>query len=191
MIPIITLVVLATSPSFYFWLRSRRLRRLADHELEIAKSVTAMEMLLLTGALRVGQCCHDEVFAVMQAIQYRRRYPVPWNLFRKTTKETEEFERRLHAEISEPDSPAKSIIERFTKAYFRAVRAKHPIETRFFVMICIGISGGFKIILALADGLIAAREEYIRSLAFARAKLVSASCTEVADGPREFALANY
>ena len=186
----ITLVILGVAPSVYLWLRSRRLRRLAEHELEIAKSVTAMETLLLRGDLRVGQCCHDEVFLVMQAIQYRRRYPVPWNIFKKTDAETKEFERRLHAEISEPDSPAKSTIERFTRAYFRAVRAKHPVETRFFVLICVGVSGAIKIIIALADGLIAAREEYLRNIAFARAKLVSASCTEVADSPREFALAS-
>jgi hypothetical protein len=190
MILLIALIALGIVPSFCRWLRSRRLRRLAEHELEIAKSVTAMEGLLLNGALRLGQCCHDEVFIVMQTIQYRRRYPVPWNIFSKTDKETKEFERRLHAEISEPDSPAKTIIERFTRGYFRAVREKHPVETRVFVLTCIGVSGLIKILFELADGLLAAREEYYRRLQFARAKLVAASCSEVADGPREFALAN-
>ncbi|GEM_PF-3277011 len=114
--------------AFLRWLQAWRLRKLSEFELKIARSVTAMEKLMLAGEIKCGAVSHDDFFQVMQAVMILRRYRLPWAFWHQPSEEINAFSRRLADELNEKDCPFRDIFEQFNHSYFMAFKYKHPFQ---------------------------------------------------------------
>jgi hypothetical protein len=126
----ISLLFVAVAPSIFVWLRERRLRKLALAELNLAKSVTALEELMLSGEIKQGGACHDFLFSAMQMIQYRRKYSLPWNVLRSPSAKSKRFRSQLETELSADGCIFKQHVFSFHKSYYEAFRYKHPLQQK-------------------------------------------------------------
>ena len=126
------IVFISLSPAILLWLRARRLAKLANAELRIAKAVTSMEEHMLKGSTTNGQVCHDLVFKVMFAVQGMRRYSVSWNILKKPTADQCEARSRFEAELADDQHAFGEIIEDFVRAHFEAFSLKHPIRYKAY-----------------------------------------------------------
>jgi hypothetical protein len=127
----ISLLFVAVAPAIFVWLRERRLRKLALAELNLAKSVTALEALMLSGEIRQGGVCHDVLFSAMQMIQYHRKYSLPWNVLRSPSAKRKSFRSQLESELNADGCMFKEHVFAFHKAYYEAFRQKHPWQQKF------------------------------------------------------------
>lgn len=114
--------------AFYVWLREYRAKKVVVAELRIARSVEEMQDLLLAGDIVSGDASHDVAFKVMEAVMIRRRYSLPWNVLRKSSRPFSEYEERLRRELEKENCPFSEILRRFSGAYYKAFRYKHPFQ---------------------------------------------------------------
>ena len=180
------LILLGILPGFYFWYRSLNRVKLARAELQIAKSVTAMETLLLEGAVKAGDCCHDHFFETMKLVQDRRLYPVPWRVFRQEKPEHQALKERLKKELENGDGQVKTILRDFTTGYYRAVRAAHPLEAHIFILSCCFLAGILPLVLAVLELVtrgINEAKQFNKLRQNVKATVVAASCAEVVESP--------
>jgi len=126
MITNIALAAIAIAPALYIYLNSIRRRKLAEAELAIAKSVSAMELQLLAGNPKNGDCCRDYIFEIMRGVQTSRQYPLRWNIFCRPSELTTELAKKLAHELDDHSCPTAKAVEQFVNGYYRAVRAKRP-----------------------------------------------------------------
>ncbi len=126
------LIILVLLAAFAQWWLAYRSRRLAEAELEIAKTVTAMQEIMLQGTITKGECSHDILYEIMQTVMFDQRYSVPWNLFRGKSKEAVQFAERLEKEIRRENCPFLEEFAKFNRCYFRAFRYKHPLQHVMF-----------------------------------------------------------
>jgi hypothetical protein len=132
------------------WFREKRLRRLSQAKLEIAKVVTRMESLMSAGRIKMGDACHDHLYKVMihsQCTDHRTRW---WKLWRPLSDRSKELRKQLHEEISADTDLAKLLV-RFVNADFKAFANQRPFVACAFVVWIILLTGG---IAALIVGLI-------------------------------------
>jgi hypothetical protein len=146
----VLLAVLITLPVY---LHERRLLRLAKAKLEISKTVTAMEELMLSGKLAMGETCHDKVFKTMVAVQASDSYSVPWKLWEMApSNEEREVRKKLHGEITAKGSEVGDLMGRFTYSYFLAYSYRRPFLCKCFILwvllFDIGITGVITAFLA-------------------------------------------
>ncbi len=135
-------LVLAVSLPAY--LRERRLLRVARAKLEICRTVTAMEELMLSGKLTMGEVCHDKIYKTMLAVQSSDKYYVPWKLWRLLpSSEEREFRDKLHAEITMKGSDVGKLLGKFTAQYFRAYNYSRPWLTKLFCIWVVCFAFGF------------------------------------------------
>lgn len=120
-------------------LNAIRLRKIAEAELAMAESVTAMQDLLLRGSIRLGDASHDILFNTMQAVMLHQRYSLPWDVFRPESDAVRAFTESLRTELDKKDCPFKPMLDRFNHAYFKAFRYKHPLQFAAFPLYLLGV----------------------------------------------------
>lgn len=125
-------------PAYLAWRRELRDRRLAEQRLCMARAVTSMEQLLLSGNLRPGHVCHDEVFEMMRHVQAFDHYPIRWDFWTPPSREGVAFAKRLKADLADPECPARDALAEFVGAYFRAFRFRHAWRFRAYIVYCMG-----------------------------------------------------
>lgn len=128
---LVLVLVIAITPALLTYLRERRLARLAKEELKMARSVTAMEELMLSGTPALGEVCHDYIFIAVQQIQRHRDYSLPWNFLRKPSAAAKGLKAQLDEELAKEGCAFSPLFNEFNDAYFRAFSYKHPWKQKF------------------------------------------------------------
>lgn len=126
------ILILVPVAAFSQWWIAYRRRKLAEAELEIAKTVTGMQKKMLDASISHGECSHDILFEIMQNVMLSQRYGVPWNLFRGKSREAVKLAERLEKEIGRESCPFAELFVKFNRAYFSAFSYKHPFQHLFF-----------------------------------------------------------
>lgn len=143
--------ILLNLPVIY---RAKRMRRLAEARLEIAKVVTEMEKRMLSGDLKVGEVCHDALYKDMVRCQAASGYRVSLSLSRPSVPE-QELRKRLHEEIANHDGVG-ALLKRYIVAHFRAFRQQRPFMSLMFLFwvaaVIAGILGVFSCVKLLRGG---------------------------------------
>ena len=111
----------------------RRLRRLAQCKLNIARSVTAMEKLLLSGEVKRGELCHDRIFEVMTIVQRLEHFPIP-HLSASLDDQDRIFQKELSDELRNGESAAAKPLAVFVGNYFRAFQLDSPFRSKFEIL---------------------------------------------------------
>lgn len=142
----LTFLLSVLIPVTVFW-NARRLRKLSESRLQIARLVTKMEELMLSGEISLGAASHDVLFRVMQKIQYADRYHVNWNLLQTPNSAVRRMEEKLNSELRESGCPFAENLKNFTSAYYKAFRHKHPLEAVCYSAYIFFLRGGAKLLL--------------------------------------------
>ncbi len=118
---------LALSPAFLVWGNAVRKRRLAESRLAMAKCVTRMETLLLSGATKGGDCVHDHVFSAMQYAQWQE-IAVSWN--HRVSAESRAFSDQFENEMENGHPEVRKVLCDFVNAYFATYGYDRPLVSR-------------------------------------------------------------
>ena len=73
----ITLLVVLLLNVLYV-IREKHLRRVSEAKLEIVKSVSEIEQMMLVRKLCIGDLCHDKFHERMLATQYAGHFGIKW-----------------------------------------------------------------------------------------------------------------
>jgi len=130
---IIVCIILSVFMNLPILLRERNKRRFAEAKLRLAKTVTAMEKLMLDGKTCLGQVCHDHVYQDMLASFYADRYSISFNIWtrRGPTQDVEDFRAKLREE-TDKNTEIGGLIGQYLDAEFAAFRFNRPILALFF-----------------------------------------------------------
>jgi hypothetical protein len=146
----VTLVAsLGLIPSMYSWIRQRYLRKLSESRLEIAKTITGMEQLMLDGDLSIGDTSHDTIFRVMMHAQNADSYAVNWAVVRKRQPDEESLRLSLHKELQAEGCPFRDHLNTFTKHYFRAFKYSQPFRWAAYILWLFTLAGGLLLIVSM------------------------------------------
>ena len=97
-------------------LRARHRRRLAEARLEIARTMTEMENLMLHGHIKLGDLCHDKIYHMMLASLYAKRYCPAWKFWSLSSiKEVKAVRDRFQDEVKNQSDIGK-LLQRYAKA---------------------------------------------------------------------------
>jgi hypothetical protein len=136
------LAILVNLPMVF---RARHQLRLAEARLEIARTITEMEKLMMDSTLKMGEVCHDRIYQNMLKSQYATKYFTPWKFWRRQS-DFEEVRKKLHEEMSK-NTPLAKLLVRYGNADFKAFRNSRPCASFIFLLWVLAFAGGFLILL--------------------------------------------
>ena len=145
---IIFSVALAILLNLPIVLRARHRRRLAEARLEIARTMTEMERLMLRGHIKLGDLCHDKFYHVMLESLYAKRYVAPWKFWSLSSiKEVKAVRARFQEEVKKQSEIGK-LLQRYAKADVKAFKNNRPVIYVLFIMWVMIFSGGVVVLLS-------------------------------------------
>jgi len=118
---------LSVLPAYFVYVREKRLYKLAVARRDIATSVSEMQEILLDGTISCGHVCHDELFELMCFVQGADDYTIRLRLWKEPSQESKEFSARVESDLADGESNYAQALGKFTRAYYRAFKYKHPI----------------------------------------------------------------
>ncbi len=139
------LVVFAICISYY--LRERRLTRLAKAKLDLSTAVSEMEQHLLNGRVTAGEVCHDDMFKAMLRCQEATRVRWGWKLWRMPTESEQQLREQFMRELK-ANSHVGEISGRFVRSAWNVYENQRPFASRCFILWCF-IFGGMLNMLVL------------------------------------------
>lgn len=135
------LVVLLLNVLYIF--REKRFRRLASAQLEIVKTVTEMETMMLQRRICTGNIFHDHLHERMVASQYAKVFSIDWGVMTRDDK-SDALKERIVQEIKLNPSLGE-IIHRHALATYKAFINQRPIMSLLFwvwVVVCAPFGSG-------------------------------------------------
>lgn len=124
-------LISALLPGGMLLLNERRLRRLSEARLMLAKAAIAADQLMLSGDTKVGDVCHDHVCRFILMAQHVTSFNVQWTPFMHTSKEEAERQSLLMQEL-DSNHGMRGIMEQFVRGFAKAFRNCHPFKFLFF-----------------------------------------------------------
>lgn len=138
-------------------LREKRLRRLSQAKLEIAKAALRMEKLMLQGRIRLGHVCHDCLYRMMMQSHYEYEYAIPWVFWRRPTEQSREFRKKLSQEMMEKSDLSKIVMD-YVRADFQAFKNSRPVVSILFMVWVLFCAGGITMIIVGFIGFLKAKQ---------------------------------
>ena len=96
-----------------------------------------MQEILLNGTITTGHVCHDELFELMCFVQGADDYTIRIRLWKEPSPESKAFAARVECDLADEASDYAQALRKFTRAYYRAFKFKHPIiaaRTKLYLM---------------------------------------------------------
>jgi hypothetical protein len=148
MMMIIVGFALALVLNLPIYMHYRHKRKLAEARLEIAKVVTEMDELMLSGeTLQVGDLCHDKIYQWMLSANYCERFRAKWQFWKRPSAELVEMRDRIASEIDRETEVGK-LLTRYVMAQYRAFVYNRPVASICFRLWLLTLAGGIVILLA-------------------------------------------
>ena len=144
-----------------FYLHQKRLLRLAKARLDIARTVTSMERLMLSGKIKSGDICHDKMYHAMLRCQYATKHYFPWKFWTPPSRETREMCRKLHQEAAETGEIGE-LLRGFYDANIRVLNNGQPYLSKLFAVYVIVFCGGLKILVLGLISIVKVRKSYLK-----------------------------
>jgi hypothetical protein len=126
---IAAVTALAMAPGLMVLLNERRLRRLAEARLGLAKAATLAEKMMLSGETTVGCICHDHLCKTILFARHEKKFDVSWNPF--MSRKEMNLHRQLDTEL-ESSLRAGELMSQFIFNFAKAFRNCHPIKFLLF-----------------------------------------------------------
>lgn len=130
---LVALTIMVLANPIRVWLKEKRLRKLAEHRLRIAKAVTEAEKLMLSGDLRQGQVCHDKVFRFMLCAEFIERFPAP-QFPVALTKDQILFRQKLKDELRDGGSTFAIPLTRFLHSFYAGFHLDRPVLSKVYML---------------------------------------------------------
>lgn len=143
------------------YIRRQRLLRLAKARLELARSVTAMDKLMLEGTIKAGDVCHDALYQAMLRAQYATKLYFPWRFWVPPTEESKKHRIKLHKELSEQGEVSKSL-RKFVEANAHVLFNSQPFVSKFFALYVLIFCGGLKVLIAGLISIVKLHSAYVK-----------------------------
>jgi hypothetical protein len=145
---IIFSVALAILLNLPIVLRARHQRRLAEARLELARTMTEMEKLMLHGHIKLGDLCHDKIYHMMLESLYAKRYCPAWKFWNLSKiKDVKAVRDRFQDEVKKQSDIGK-LLQRYAKADLKAFQNNRPAIYILFVLWVMVFSGGAVVLLS-------------------------------------------
>lgn len=143
---IILSVIAAITPGLIMLLNERRLRRISEARLGLARAATAADAVMLSGEVKAGQLCHDHLCQRIFESQHHTRFNVHWNPFARQPKEIREFQEALDKEL-ECNEQMRGVLDIFVFNFSKAFRNSHPVKFVGFSLWVLLVCGGLNMLL--------------------------------------------
>jgi hypothetical protein len=134
-------------PGVAHWLNEVRLRKLAEVRLDLARTATHVNELMLAGEVTVGQICHDHFCRFILDSQLRHEFNMSWNLLRAISPAAIAIRKQLEEEL-ETKERVRDILQVFVMKYANAFRYSRPLSFICFAAWVFTCRGGIQMIVA-------------------------------------------
>jgi hypothetical protein len=143
-------------------INEKRLRRLAEAQLEASQVATEFERSMLKGEFRYGETCHDVLYKIVYHGQFDTEPVSLGDLCSLPTKEQRLLIKILQEELKTKPAEIQERVERFLNASRRAFHFRQPIRYYLFCSWVLILAGGIILVIVSLFSLYGAKKTWER-----------------------------